>query len=116
MKEQYHGVFYGKARNLARRLTQTYNKVFADYDLVVMPTTPQTAHAVPPMPEVDRAKHISEALNMACNVAAFNLTGNPSISVPCKNISGLPVGLMITGRSFDDATVLKAAHAYQIAQ
>ncbi|KMN23301.1 amidase [Pseudomonas helleri] len=116
MKEQYHGVFYGRARNLARQLTAVYDEVFKRFDLVVMPTTPQTAHEVPPMPEVDRAAHISQALNMLCNTAAFNLTGHPSISVPCKDVVGLPVGLMFTGRYFDDATVLRAAHAYQIAQ
>jgi amidase len=116
MKEQYHGVFYGRARNLARQLTTVYDEVFKHFDLVVMPTTPQTAHEIPPMPEVDRATHITQALNMVCNASAFNLTGHPSISVPCKDVVGLPVGLMFTGRHFDDATVLRAAHAYQIAR
>ena len=45
MKDQYHGVFYGRAQNLSRHLTQVYDAVFGSYDLVLMPTTPQTAHA-----------------------------------------------------------------------
>ena len=113
MREQYHGVFYGRAQNMARALTAAYDKVFQDYDLVLMPTTPQTAHEVPPMPEVDRKAHIAQALNMVRNTATFDLTGHPSISVPCQGVKGLPVGLMLTGRHFDDATVLRAAHAYQ---
>jgi amidase len=113
MKEQYHGVFYGRAKNMARRLTAIYDAVLSNFDLVVMPTTPQTAHALLPAAEVDRATYITKALNMVSNTAAFDLTGHPSISVPCKDVSGLPVGLMFTGRSFDEATVLRAAHAYQ---
>lgn len=113
MKEQYHGVFYGRAQNLSRQLTLAYDNVFSKFDLVVMPTTPQTAHEVPPMPEVDRGAHIRQALNMLWNTATFDLTGHPSISVPCKGVKGLPVGLMFTGKAFDDATVLRAAHAYE---
>jgi amidase len=116
MKEQYHGVYYGRAQNLSRRLTQAYDDVFEKFALVVMPTTPQTAHEIPPMPEVDRKSHISLALNMLWNTATFDLTGHPSISVPCRDVRGLPVGLMLTGRAFDDATVLRAAHAYEVSE
>ena len=113
MTDQYHGVFYGRARNLSNQLNKAYDKVFEEFDLVVMPTTPQTAHKVPPSPEDDRKTYIGQALNMVANTATFDLTGHPSITVPCKNIKGLPVGLMLTGRHFEDATVLRAAHAYE---
>lgn len=113
MTNYYHGVFYGRARNLTTQLTNAYNKVFESYDLVVMPTTPQTAHKVPPNPEDDRKTYIRQALNMVANTATFDLTGHPSITVPCKNVKGLPVGLMITGRHFKDATVMRAGHAYE---
>ena len=114
MKEHYHGVFYGRAQNLSRVLTAAYDDVFARFDLVAMPATPQTAHEIPPMPEVDRRAHVTQALNMLYNTATFDLTGHPSISVPCRNVKRLPVGLMLTGRAFDEATVLRAAHAYEI--
>ncbi|NND00748.1 MAG: amidase [Gammaproteobacteria bacterium] len=113
MADQYHGVFYGRARNLASQLNNAYNKVFESFDLVIMPTTPQTAHKVPPSPEDDRKTYVRQALNMVANTAAFDLTGHPSISVPCKGVKGLPVGLMITGRHYEDATVLRAGHAYE---
>jgi len=113
MREQYHGVFYARAQNLSRALTAAYDRVFEDFDLVLMPTTPQSAHKLPAMPEVDRREHIAQALNMVRNTAVFDLTGHPSISVPCRDVKGLPVGLMLTGAHFDDATVLRAAHAYQ---
>ncbi|MBP5858427.1 amidase [Marivibrio halodurans] len=113
MREHYHGVFYARAQNLSRKLTSAYDAVLASADLVVMPTTPQTAHAMPAMPEENRGEHIGQALNMVHNTAAFDLTGHPSISVPVNGVDGLPVGLMLTGRHFEDATVLRAAHAYQ---
>jgi amidase len=116
MKEQYHGVFYGKAQNLTRRLTKAYDDALDKYDLLVMPTTPQTAHEIPPMPEVDRGAHISQALNMLWNTAVFDLTGHPSISIPCRDVKGLPVGLMFTGKSFNEATLLNAAQAYETAK
>ncbi|MFQ5785798.1 MAG: amidase [Alphaproteobacteria bacterium] len=116
MREQYHGVFYGRAQNMSRVLTEAYDRVFEDYDVVLMPTTPQTAHKVPPSPEEDRRSHIAEALNMVRNTAAFDLTGHPSITVPCRDVKGLPVGLMLTGARFDDSSVLRVAHAYATAK
>ena len=114
--ERYDGVFYGRAQNQSRALNAAYDKVFEEFDLVVMPTTPQTAHKVPPMPEEDRTAHIAEALNMVRNTAAFDLTGHPSITVPCRGGRGLPVGLMLTAAHFDDATALRAGHAYMTAK
>ncbi len=116
MREQYDGVFYGRAQNLSRVLTKAYDKAFEEFDLVLMPTTPQTAHKVPPMPEEDRTAHTAQALNMVRNTATFDLTGHPSITVPCRGVRGLPVGLMLTGAHFEDATVLRAAHAYMTAK
>ena len=112
MRETYDGVFYGRAQNMSRRLTAAYDKVLREYDLLLMPTTPQTAHAIPAMPEDNRKEHIVQALNMVHNTAAFDLTGHPSVTVPCRDVKGLPVGLMLTGAHFAEATVLRAAHAY----
>ena len=113
MRTRYDGGFYARAQNFSRALTAAYDAVLDTADLVVMPTTPQTAHKRPALPEEDRAEHISQALNMCWNTAAFDLTGHPSISVPVHGVDGLPVGLMLTGRHFEDATVLRAAHAYE---
>ena len=53
------------------------------------------------------------ALNMLNNCPQFSTTGHPVISVPCGMIDGLPVGLQIIGRHFDDLTVLRAADAVE---
>ncbi len=93
-------------------MSAAYDRVFREFDLVLMPTTPQTAHDVPPSPEVDRREHVARALDMVSNTAAFDLTGHPSISIPCREVAGPPVGLMLTAARFRDAALLCAAHAY----
>ena len=50
---------------------------------------------------------------MLGNTAGFNLTGHPSLSLPCGKSDGLPVGLMLTGRHFDDAALLRVGHAFE---
>ena len=77
-----------------------------------MPTTPQKAHSIQPSVDNDRLTYVNNALNMIHNTAPFDLSGHPSISVPCRNVSDLPIGLMLTGRWMDDATVLRVANAY----
>jgi amidase len=49
---------------------------------------------------------------VANNTCQFNLTGHPAMSVPCAMSEGLPVGMMLVGRVGEDATVLKAGHAF----
>ena len=58
---------------------------------------------------------LAAALGNLHNTAAFDVTGNPALSVPCQTGDWLPVGAMLVGRHFDDATVLRAGHALQLA-
>jgi amidase len=50
---------------------------------------------------------------MIGNTAPFDVTGHPACSVPAGLVNGLPAGLMIVGKKFDDATVLRVAHTYE---
>jgi amidase len=50
---------------------------------------------------------------MLNNTAPFDMTGHPAITVPCGKSDGLPVGLMLVGKHFDDGTLLRAAHAFE---
>ena len=58
---------------------------------------------------------LAAALGNLHNTSPFDVTGNPALSVPCGMSDGLPVGMMLVGRHFDDATVLRAGHAYEAA-
>ena len=62
-----------------------------------------------------REETLARALEMINNTCPFDASGHPSMSVPCGMIDGLPVGMMLTGRKFDEATVLRAAQAFETA-
>jgi amidase len=111
LRQHYHGRFYAKAQNLRPGLRASYDAVFQHVDVLAMPTTPMKAHAY--RPQLGIQELITHGWNMLGNTAPFDMTGHPSISIPCAKSNGLPVGLMLTGRQFDDATVLAVAHAFE---
>jgi amidase len=112
MREQYHGRYYAKARNLARALTAAYDSALKEADLLVMPTTPMKATLLPAA-GCTREEYVERATNMGANTGQFDVTGHPAMNVPCGISEGLPVGMMLVGRLGDDATVLRAADAWQ---
>lgn len=109
--EEYRSEYYARAMNLRTKLTETYDEILETYDLITMPTTPMTANKW--KPEQNTIEFIGDAWTNLANTSAFNMTGHPSVSVPVEPVDGLPVGLMLTGRAFEDATVLTAASAIE---
>jgi aspartyl-tRNA(Asn)/glutamyl-tRNA(Gln) amidotransferase subunit A len=82
--------------------------LFSDVDLLAMPTT------VRPAVPIDSITVDDPTLGYTWMTAAFDLTGQPAISVPCGlTKDSLPVGLQLVGRSFDETAVFRAAHAYE---
>lgn len=112
MQDNYQGRYYAKAQNLARVLRAAYDEAFKQVDLLVMPTTPMKATVIP-APNASRDEYVARALEMIQNTCPFDVTGNPAMNIPCGMSSGLPVGMMLVGRHWEDGTVLRAAHAYQ---
>lgn len=106
------GRYYAMARHLARELRAAYDAALAEYDVLVMPTLPYTAREIPPA-DVALTGYLDTALTMIGNTAPFDVSGHPACSVPAGLVDGLPAGLMIVGRHFADATVLRVAHAYE---
>lgn len=115
MTQAYGGLYYAKAQNLRPRLRAAYDAILSDYDLLLMPTLPMTAPRLPAS-DAPADEIIARALEMVPNTPAFDLTGHPSISVPCGEVDGLPVGMMLCGRHFEETTLYRAAHAYEQAQ
>jgi amidase len=112
MQDNYHGRYYAKAQNLARVLRSAYDEMLKEVDLLVMPTTPMKATLIPP-PNASREEYVGRALEMIPNTCPFDVTGHPAMNVPCGLSAGLPVGMMLVGRHWEDATVLRAAHAFE---
>ncbi|MFG2030073.1 amidase [Streptomyces sp. NPDC048825] len=107
-----YGASYAKARNLEGTLAAAYDAVLESYDVLVMPTLPITASLIPP-PDAPVGEVIARALEMVSNTAPLNVTGHPACSIPAGLSDGLPVGLMVVGKKYDDAGVLRAAHAFE---
>jgi amidase len=103
---------YAMARNLAVEVRAQYDRALADVDLLVMPTVPMVA---PPIPAADDPLEVrvARALEMIVNTAPFDVSGHPAISVPAGLSDGLPVGMMLVGKRFADATCLRVAHAFE---
>jgi amidase len=106
------GKYYAMARRLVPVVRAAYDEALASYDVLAMPTLPYTATRIPPA-DVSLADYLTTALSMVGNTAPFDVTGHPACTVPAGLAGGLPAGLMIIGRRFDDATVLRVAHTYE---
>ena len=109
---QQPGVYYARAQNLGNVLRARYDEALADVDLIVMPTTAMRAQPIVST-DVAPLEYIGRAFEMLGNTCPTDVTHHPAMNVPCGMVDGLPVGMMLVGRHFDEATVLKAAAAFE---
>jgi amidase len=107
-----HGRFYAKAQNLSRRLRDAYDEALSAVDLLRLPTSPVKAA---PIPEggADRLSRLVAARGDLSNTMPFNCTGHPAISVPCGASGGLPIGMMLVAKHFEEAVLYRAAAAFE---
>jgi len=108
----YRGHFYAKAQNLARLLRQSYDDAFGRFDLLLMPTLPMKATPLPPN-NAPLALWCQRAFEMLANTCPFDVTGHPAMNVPCGLSHGLPVGMMLVAKHFNESTIYRAAHAFE---
>ncbi|GBF10770.1 Asp-tRNA(Asn)/Glu-tRNA(Gln) amidotransferase subunit GatA [Tepidibacillus sp. HK-1] len=104
----YYDAYYLKAQKVRTLIKQDFEKVFEKYDLILGPTVPTTAFKI--------GEKISDPLTMYINdvlTVPVNLAGLPAISIPAGLVDGLPVGLQLIGKHFDESTILKAAYAFE---
>jgi amidase len=110
--QQMQGRHYAMARNLAFEVRRQYDQALADVDLLLMPTVPMVAPPIP-APDDPLEVRVGRALEMIVNCAPFDVSGHPATSVPAGLSDELPVGMMLIGRRFADATCLRVAHAFE---
>ncbi len=80
-----------------------------------MPTLPMKATPLPPA-DAPRELYIQRAFEMIGNTAPFDATGHPAMTIPCGLSDGLPVGMMLIGKHYDEAIIYRAAHAFEQAK
>lgn len=104
----YYDAFYMKAQKVRALLRQDYDTAFERVDVVATPTSPTTAFRLGARVEDPLQMYLADVFT-----ASANLSGLPAISVPCGFAGGLPVGLQLTGRAWDEATLLRVAADYE---
>ncbi len=112
LRDAYGGRYYAKAQNLARSLKTAYDEALEEVDLLLMPTLPMKATEIPPA-DASIEVRVARSLEMIVNTAPFDVSGHPAMNVPCALSEGLPVGMMLIGRKWDEETVLKGAYAFE---
>jgi amidase len=112
MADKYYGRYYAKAQNLGRLLRDAYDKALKEVDILIMPTLPMKAMPLPPT-EPSLTQYFVTALGMIQNTCPFDVTHHPAMNVPCGKSDGLPIGMMLVGRHWEDDVVLRAAHAFE---
>ncbi|XP_045194931.2 amidase-like [Mercenaria mercenaria] len=112
IEKNYGNRFYGRAQNLNMKLTQAYDDALSTYDVIVMPTLPFTAPLLPTS-KSSITERLENAFGMFKNTAPFDSTGHPAITVNAGKSNGLPVGIMIIGKRFEDVKVLQSAYALE---
>ncbi|XP_033097265.1 amidase-like [Anneissia japonica] len=112
LKHEYRNKYYAKAQNIRRLLTEDFEKAFEKFDAIAMPTLP---FLPPKMPSstLTIKEYTSEALFDNYNLHTFNATGHPALSINAGFVDGLPVGMMLVGRKFDEHNLLKVAYAFE---
>jgi len=104
----YYDAYYGRALKVRTLVRRDFQEAFERVNLIAAPTTPGVAFKLG-----EKADPLSMYLNDVLTIPV-NLAGLPGISVPAGFTGGgLPIGLQLIGRAFDEATVLRAAHAYE---
>ena len=110
----YYDAFYLKALQVRTLLRQDYDRAFETADVVAMPTSP-----IPPFRLGEKTDDPLQMYLADVFTVSANLVGLPAISVPCgftersERPERLPIGLQLTGRMFDEATLLRAADVYE---
>jgi amidase len=116
-RRNYHGRVYAKAQNVRPTYIKAYDTALADVDVLVMPTCLTTApmnHRPGSHLEAIEDNLTAMTKGFGRNTQPFNYTGHPALALPVgKSSAGLPISMQLVGRFFDDALVLRVAHAYQ---
>ena len=107
----YYEAYYLKASKVRRMIKQDYDEAFQKVDLILGPTTPTTAFKLGQHTQDPLAMYLADIYTVSANLA-----GIPAISVPVEPSStGLPIGLQLQGRAYEENTLLQAAHQFQTA-
>lgn len=105
----FYDAYYKKAQKVRTLVKQGFDKVFEKYDLLIAPTAPMTAFDIDSKISSPLEMYMADVLTVPVNMA-----GVPAISISCgKDKEGLPIGMQLIGKHFDEEKILRAAYTYE---
>jgi aspartyl-tRNA(Asn)/glutamyl-tRNA(Gln) amidotransferase subunit A len=104
----YYDAYYRKAQKVRRLIKDDFMRAFRDVDVIMGPTSPHTAFPIGSKTKDPVKMYLEDIYTIAVNLA-----GLPGMSIPAGMVNGLPIGLQIVGRDFDEARLLNIAHKFQ---
>ncbi|MBD1382383.1 Asp-tRNA(Asn)/Glu-tRNA(Gln) amidotransferase subunit GatA [Metabacillus arenae] len=104
----YYDAYYKKAQKVRTLIKKDFEDVFEKYDVIIGPTTPTPAFKIGEKTDDPLTMYANDILTIPVNLA-----GVPGISIPCGLSNGLPLGLQIIGKHFDESTIYRVAHAFE---
>ncbi|HNP85499.1 MAG TPA: Asp-tRNA(Asn)/Glu-tRNA(Gln) amidotransferase subunit GatA [Kouleothrix sp.] len=104
----YYDAYYKRAQQVRTLIRRDFEQAFAQVDILAAPTSPTVAFKIGEKTDDPLAMYLEDVCTLP-----INLAGMPGLVVPCGFSAGLPVGLQLIGRPFDEGTLLRAGDAYQ---
>jgi aspartyl-tRNA(Asn)/glutamyl-tRNA(Gln) amidotransferase subunit A len=104
----YYDAYYVKAQRVRTVIRREFDSAFASHDVLLAPTTPTPAFRIGEKIDDPLAMYLNDVCSVPVNIA-----GLPGMSIPCGFEDGLPIGLQVIARPFDEATMLRTGYAYQ---
>jgi len=107
----YYDAYYEKAQKVRSLVGRDFARAFERVDAILLPTSPEPAFPLGAKSEDPLSMYLADVFTITANLA-----GTPAVSFPAGfDPAGLPIGVQIVGRHFDEATILRLAHAFQTA-
>ncbi|TYP56180.1 Asp-tRNA(Asn)/Glu-tRNA(Gln) amidotransferase subunit GatA [Thermosediminibacter litoriperuensis] len=104
----YYDAYYLKAQKVRTLVKSDFDRAFEKYDVIISPTAPTAAFRIGEKTGDPLKMYMSDVCTIPVNMA-----GLPAISIPCGFSQGMPVGLQIIGKAFDEATIIRAAYTFE---
>ena len=105
----YYDAYYKKAQKVRTLIKKGFEDAFEKYDVLITPTAPMVAYDIGSKIDNPLEMYMADLLTVSINVA-----GVPAISIPCgKDSEGMPIGLQIIGKHFDEETIYRVAYTYE---
>lgn len=105
----YYDAYYKKAQQVRTLVKNKFDEIFKNHDIILTPTAPTTAFKIGEKSDNPLEMYLSDICTVSVNIA-----GLPGLSMPCGiDSEGLPIGMQLIGKHFDEETILNAAYTYE---